>query len=132
MIFAEIAIWGRRMTNEEPQRRAGRDFVDLSASYLPTLKVVAICCAVAAGTWWARGLSINVESTMHQVTALSKSISEGQTKATEEQLKLMVEIEKLKDKFEEADNEFRLFKDFTEGRIGSMPYRPSQPERRPQ
>ena len=107
--------WGRlSMTNGDDQRK----FVDLSLSYLPSLKVVGVCAVVGAASWWASNLSTNVEQTRVAVAVVQASLTTNQAASAEE-------IESLEEDLSELKMELRLLQDYTEGRIGHLPYRPS-------
>lgn len=106
--------WGRLgMANGDDHRK----FVDLSLSYLPSLKVVGVCAVVGAASWWASNLSTNVEQTRVAVAVVQASLTTNQAASA-------ADIETLEKNIAKLEMELRLLQDYTEGRIGHLPYRP--------
>lgn len=117
--MGRLLTWERqRMANEDDhQRQPNQRLVDLSVSYLPTLKVIGVCAAVAAVSWWASDLSNNVEQTKVAVVEVQSSLTKDRAEQTQQIRALEGDLNKL-------ETEVRLLRDYTEGRIGHLPYRP--------
>ena len=92
--------------------------VDLSRGMLPALKVVGICTFVFAVAWWARGLQITVEQTAYEVAAIRQNLDRTQDDHAGK-------IRDLERRMMDAEREHRLLKDYVEGRISRLPYRPT-------
>lgn len=90
--------------------------LDLSRGMLPALKVVGICTFVFAVAWWARGLTLTVEMTATEVSAIRKTLDLTQAGHSER-------LGSIDWKIREMDRQLALLQDYTEGRISHLPYR---------
>lgn len=117
--MGHVLTWNRqRMANgEDHPRKPTQGFVDISVSYLPTLKAIGVCAAVAAVSWWASDLSNNVEQTKVAVVEVQTSLAKDRAEQTEQ-------VKSLEKDLNDLETEVRLLRDYTEGRIGHLPYRP--------
>lgn len=96
--------------------------LDLSKGALPVLKVVGICTFVFMVAWWARGVTLTVERTAHEVQAIRESLDLTHAGNSER-------LEAMDWKIRELNRQINLLQDYTEGRIAHLPYRP--PGQRP-
>lgn len=92
--------------------------LDLSKGMLPALKVVGICTFVFAVAWWGSRLTLTVEQTANEVVAIRKSLDLTQAGHSER-------LGGIDWKLRELDRQLTLLQDYTEGRISSLPYRPT-------
>lgn len=93
--------------------------IDITKAQVPILKVVGIVTTAIVLTWWARGVTSTVDQTALEVSEIRAIVSERTAENG-------ANIRALEGDVRELETEIRLLKDFVEGRIGSMPYRPER------
>lgn len=89
---------------------------DITKMNMPILRVVAAVSAAAVLGWWGRGLTMTVEGTAADVAEIRESLNQAVVRQDEE-------IRSLENDLRSVRTDLRLLQDFTEGRVGDMPYR---------
>lgn len=93
--------------------------IDITKAQVPILKVVGIVTTAIVLTWWARGVTSTVDQTASDVSEIRVIVSERTAENG-------ANIRALEKQLGELETELWLLRDFTEGRIGEMPYRESK------